>query len=163
VAVVDRLRDRFVVVPAAYVFLLRDGVCGVEVLLQLRQGTGYMDDHWAAAAAGPVERGGTADDAAHREARAEIGVGDLDHDAAAVSGVGLVHRAEAAFADVAQHTVAAIQEITQGQGPGHGLARFRAGLDLLGVLLAAVGAPGHEGGHTGGFLRAKDIMVSKTR
>ena len=40
--------ERFVVVPAAYVFLLRDGVGGPEVLLQLRQGTGYMDDHWAA-------------------------------------------------------------------------------------------------------------------
>jgi 8-oxo-dGTP pyrophosphatase MutT (NUDIX family) len=78
VAVVDRLPDRFVVVPAAYVFLLRDGVSGVEVLLQLRQGTGYMDDHWAAAAAGHVERGETAYDAAHREALEEIGVGDLD-------------------------------------------------------------------------------------
>ncbi len=69
---------RFVVVPAAYVFLLRDGVAGVEVLLQLRRGTGYMDEHWAAAAAGHVERGETAYDAAHREAREEIGVGELD-------------------------------------------------------------------------------------
>ena len=47
--------DRFVVVPAAYVFLLRDGASGVEVLLQLRRNTGYMDEHWAAAAAGHVE------------------------------------------------------------------------------------------------------------
>ena len=69
---------RFVVVPAAYVFLLRDGVSGTEVLLQLRRNTGYMDDHWAAAAAGHVERGETAYDAAHREAREEIGVADLD-------------------------------------------------------------------------------------
>ena len=69
---------RFVVVPAAYVFLLRDGLTGPEVLLQLRQGTGYMDDHWAAAAAGHVERGETAYDAARREAREEIGVDDLD-------------------------------------------------------------------------------------
>ena len=37
---------------------------GDEVLLQLRQNTGYMDDHWAAAAAGHVERGETAYDAA---------------------------------------------------------------------------------------------------
>jgi 8-oxo-dGTP pyrophosphatase MutT (NUDIX family) len=68
---------RFVVVPAAYVFLLRDGVGGPEVLLQLRQGTGYMDDHWAAAAAGHVEKGETAYDAARREAREEIDVDDL--------------------------------------------------------------------------------------
>jgi len=69
---------RFVVVPASYVFLLRDGVRGPEVLLQLRRGTGYMDDHWAAAAAGHVERGETAYDAAHREAAEEIDVRDLD-------------------------------------------------------------------------------------
>jgi 8-oxo-dGTP pyrophosphatase MutT (NUDIX family) len=70
--------DRFVVVPAAYVFLLRDGVAGPEVLLQLRQNTGYMDDHWAAAAAGHVEQGETAYDAARREALEEIDVTDLD-------------------------------------------------------------------------------------
>ena len=44
------------------------------MLLQLRQNTGYMDDHWAAAAAGHVEQGETAYDAARREAREEIGV-----------------------------------------------------------------------------------------
>jgi 8-oxo-dGTP diphosphatase len=70
--------DRFVVVPAAYVFLLRDGAAGPEVLLQLRQNTGYMDGHWAAAAAGHVEKGETAYDAARREAREEIDVDDLD-------------------------------------------------------------------------------------
>ncbi len=77
-AVIDAVIDRFVVVPAAYVFLLRDGVTGPEVLLQLRRNTGYMDDHWAAAAAGHVEKGETAYDAAHREALEEIGVTDLD-------------------------------------------------------------------------------------
>jgi 8-oxo-dGTP diphosphatase len=69
---------RFVVVPAAYVFLLRDGEAGPEVLLQLRQNTGYMDDHWAAAAAGHVEKGETAYDGARREALEELGVGDLE-------------------------------------------------------------------------------------
>jgi 8-oxo-dGTP diphosphatase len=69
---------RFVVVPAAYVFLLREGDSGLEVLLQLRQNTGYMDDHWAAAAAGHVEKGETAYDAARREALEEIGVRELD-------------------------------------------------------------------------------------
>ncbi len=47
------------------------------MLLQRRQHTGYMDDHWAAAAAGHVERGETAYDAAHREALEEIGVDGL--------------------------------------------------------------------------------------
>ena len=65
---------RFVVVPAAYVLLLRPGPQGEEVLLQLRQNTGFMDGHWAAAAAGHVERGETAYDAAQREAVEEIGV-----------------------------------------------------------------------------------------
>jgi 8-oxo-dGTP diphosphatase len=69
---------RFVVVPAAYVFLLREGAPGTEVLLQLRQNTGYMDEHWAAAAAGHVEKGETAYDAARREALEELGVHDLE-------------------------------------------------------------------------------------
>lgn len=69
---------RFVVVPAAYVLLLRTGPHGDEVLLQLRQNTGFMDGHWAAAAAGHVEQGETAYDAARREAAEEIGVRDLD-------------------------------------------------------------------------------------
>ncbi|MFB9313316.1 NUDIX hydrolase [Nocardioides plantarum] len=72
---------RFVVVPASYVFLLRPGTddpSRTEVLLQLRRGTGYMDDHWAAAAAGHVERGETAYDAARREALEEVGVSNLD-------------------------------------------------------------------------------------
>ena len=57
---------------------MRAGADGDEVLLQLRRNTGYMDDHWAAAAAGHVERGETAYDAARREALEEIGVADLD-------------------------------------------------------------------------------------
>jgi 8-oxo-dGTP diphosphatase len=74
----DPTHGRFTVVPAAYVFVLRDGAAGREVLLQLRQNTGYMDDMWAAAAAGHVERGETAYDAAHREAAEELGIGGLD-------------------------------------------------------------------------------------
>jgi 8-oxo-dGTP pyrophosphatase MutT (NUDIX family) len=71
--------DRFVVVPAAYVFLMRGTEGGrAEVLLQLRQNTGYMDQHWAAAAAGHVEKGETAYDAARREAHEEIGVEALE-------------------------------------------------------------------------------------
>jgi 8-oxo-dGTP diphosphatase len=54
--------------------LLRPGPGGDEVLLQLRAHTGYMDGYWAAAAAGHVERGETAYNAARREAQEEIGV-----------------------------------------------------------------------------------------
>ncbi len=70
---------RFVVVPASYVFFLRETDAAVpEVLLQLRRGTGYMDEHWAAAAAGHVERGETAEAAARREAAEEVDVADLE-------------------------------------------------------------------------------------
>jgi 8-oxo-dGTP diphosphatase len=70
---------RFQVVPAAYVLLRRreDGV--EQLLLQLREGTGYMDGHWAAAAAGHVEAGESVFDAAAREAEEELGITiDLD-------------------------------------------------------------------------------------
>jgi 8-oxo-dGTP pyrophosphatase MutT (NUDIX family) len=70
--------ERFKVVPAAYVFLLRPGGDGGrEVLLQLRQHTGYMDGHWAAAVAGHVEKGETVYDAAQREALEEVGITDV--------------------------------------------------------------------------------------
>ena len=65
-----RVTDHFSVVPAAYVFLRRDD----EVLLQHRQGTGYMDGHWAAAAAGHVEAGESVLSATCREAAEELGV-----------------------------------------------------------------------------------------
>ena len=71
--------SRFSIVPAAYVFFVRFAADGQqEVLLQLRQDTGYMDGYWAAAAAGHVERGETAQDAARREAAEELGVTELD-------------------------------------------------------------------------------------
>ena len=74
----DPHQGRFVVVPASYVYLLREGAQGTEVLLQLRSNTPYMDGFWAAAAAGHVEPGETAYDAARREAREETGVEELD-------------------------------------------------------------------------------------
>lgn len=64
----------FGLVPASFVYLLREGSGGTEVLLQLRRGTPYMNGHWAAGAAGHVERGETAHDTAHREALEELGV-----------------------------------------------------------------------------------------
>ncbi len=68
---------RFALVPASYVYLLRDGEAGTEVLLQQRGAVPYMPGHWAAAAAGHVEPGETAYDAAHREALEELGVTEL--------------------------------------------------------------------------------------
>ena len=64
------MTSRFGVVPAAYVVLRQAG----QVLLQLRSGTGYRDGHWACAAAGHVEAGESAVEAAVREAREEVGV-----------------------------------------------------------------------------------------
>ena len=68
---------RFSVVPAAYVVFLRGEGSAREVLLQLRRGTGYMDEHWACAAAGHVEEGESVFAAATREAGEEVGVGDV--------------------------------------------------------------------------------------
>ena len=59
-----------VLVPVSYVIFRQGG----SVLLQLRQGTGYMDGHWSAAAAGHVEPGESAQSAALREAAEELGV-----------------------------------------------------------------------------------------
>lgn len=69
------MTQRFRVVPAAYVILRRtDPDLGEQVLLQLRQGTGFMDGHWATAAAGHVEEGESVFAAAVREAREELGI-----------------------------------------------------------------------------------------
>ena len=74
--------SRFALVPAAYVLLLRDGPYGEQVLLQRRANTGFMDDHWAASAAGHVEAGESCTAAAVRETRGELGwevaEGDLE-------------------------------------------------------------------------------------
>lgn len=64
----------FRLVPAAYIVPCRRGDHGQEVLLQLRQGTGYMDGYWASAAAGHVEAGESVLEAACREALEELGI-----------------------------------------------------------------------------------------
>ncbi len=61
-------------VPAAYVLLRREKDGRDQVLLQLRANTGYKDGHWAAAAAGHVERGESVVEAACREVAEELGV-----------------------------------------------------------------------------------------
>jgi len=80
--------DRFALVPAAYVFLLR----GDSVLLQLRSSTGFRDGYWAAGAAGHVERGETVFAAAIREAAEELGVRIAPADLEALTAV---HRTQA--------------------------------------------------------------------
>jgi 8-oxo-dGTP diphosphatase len=73
--VTDPSHGRFTVVPAVYVLMLRDAADGTrEALLQLREGTGFMDGHWATAAAGHVERGESVYLAAAREATEELDV-----------------------------------------------------------------------------------------
>jgi ADP-ribose pyrophosphatase YjhB (NUDIX family) len=63
------LGTRTRLVAAAYVVLRR----GSQVLLQLRQGTGYMDGHWAVLA-GHLEPDESVLDGASREALEEAGV-----------------------------------------------------------------------------------------
>ena len=84
------MTERFRVVPAAYVLFLRDGATpDGEVLLQLRRGTGFMDDHWAAGAAGHVEAGESVSAAAVREASEELGI---VVDPADLEPLGVLHR-----------------------------------------------------------------------
>ena len=70
--------DRFTVVPASYVLFLRRVDGRDQILLQLRQGTGYMDGYWATGAAGHIEQGESVFDAAAREATEELGVTDVE-------------------------------------------------------------------------------------
>jgi 8-oxo-dGTP diphosphatase len=78
---------RFRVVPAAYVVLRR----GDEVLLQLRQNTGYMDGYWACAAAGHVEADESVFEAAIREAREELGIAITTPDLVPLCGMHRTH------------------------------------------------------------------------
>jgi len=64
------LSGRTLLVAASYVVLRR----GEEVLLQLRRGTGYMDEHWSVLA-GHVDPGESVHEAAVRECREEAGIG----------------------------------------------------------------------------------------
>ena len=84
---------RGLLVPASYVLLVREGDGGREVLLHLRTGTGFMDDHWATLA-GHVEQGETARAAAVREAAEEAGVVIEEDDLVPVTTLHRIHPGE---------------------------------------------------------------------
>ncbi|HIZ35343.1 MAG TPA: NUDIX domain-containing protein [Candidatus Ruania gallistercoris] len=86
------MTSRFQVVPAAYVICCREGAAGTEILLQLRRNTGYMDGHWACAAAGHVEAGESVLEAAVREAQEEIGITISPTDLTALTAMHRTHR-----------------------------------------------------------------------
>ncbi|MEO6019375.1 MAG: NUDIX domain-containing protein [Knoellia sp.] len=88
-------RPRLAPVPASYVYLRR----GDEVMLQLRSGTGYLDGHWVAGAAGHVEPGETAVAAAVREGAEELGVEVSADDLTLVT---VMHRTDGTDAPIEQ-------------------------------------------------------------
>lgn len=65
---------------AVMLILSRQGECGLEVLLQLRRGTGYADGQWDLAATGHVDAGESMKMAACREAREELGIAVVAED-----------------------------------------------------------------------------------
>jgi 8-oxo-dGTP diphosphatase len=102
--------DRFRLVPAVYVVLRRASGTGSsgrhapvgedissphqvdEVLLQLRQGTGYMDGYWATAAAGHVEQDESVFESAVRESREELDIIVNPADLVPMCGMHRTHR-----------------------------------------------------------------------
>lgn len=64
------MNSRQQLIPVSYVIFRREDF----VLLQLRQGTGYLDGYWATAAAGHIEANESAHEAASREVQEELGV-----------------------------------------------------------------------------------------
>ena len=59
---------------AVFPILLREGANGQEVLLHLRQNTGYMDGCWDFAGSGHVDENETARQAVTRECLEELGI-----------------------------------------------------------------------------------------
>ncbi|MBF7737494.1 MAG: hypothetical protein K0Q46_1842 [Rhodococcus erythropolis] len=97
------MTDQFALVPAVYVMFRRSNPAQrPEVLLQLREGTGFMDGYWAHAAAGHVELGESALDAAVREAAEELGVELLSSELKPLT---VLHRRHAEGFDPVDHRV----------------------------------------------------------
>ena len=66
------MSEPFKACSAVFPIILRDD--GREILLHLRQNTGYCDGYWDTAASGHVDEGESAKQAAIRECKEEIGV-----------------------------------------------------------------------------------------
>ncbi|MFP4599031.1 MAG: NUDIX hydrolase [Persicimonas sp.] len=77
-------KDRFKLIPAVHLFLIR----GDEVLLSLRENTGYEDGNYSVVA-GHLDGGEEVVEAAIREAREEAGIELAADD---VDVVGIMHR-----------------------------------------------------------------------
>ena len=68
------MSDRYLTRSAVMLMLTRMGENGLEVLLQLRQNTGYADGCWDFAATGHVDAGESMKMAVRREAAEELGI-----------------------------------------------------------------------------------------
>lgn len=67
-------KNRHKIVSAVFLVLLREENTKKQVLLQLRQNTGYMDGRWDLGASGHVEENELIEDALVRETKEEIGI-----------------------------------------------------------------------------------------
>lgn len=68
------MKERFKTPNAVFVILFRGSEDSLEILLQKRQNTGFMDGYWDVSASGHVEEGESNTQAAIREAKEEIGI-----------------------------------------------------------------------------------------
>lgn len=68
------MKERFKTPNAVFVILFRGNKDNLEILLQKRKNTGFMDGYWDVAASGHVEEGESTTEAAAREAREELGI-----------------------------------------------------------------------------------------
>jgi 8-oxo-dGTP pyrophosphatase MutT (NUDIX family) len=107
----DHAAGRTLLVAASYVVLRRPGTAGDEVLLQRREGTGYMDGWWATLA-GHVDPGESVHEAAVREAAEEGGVVIAPDDLRPLTAV---HRFERGGPQVEQR-IDVFFEVTRWQG-----------------------------------------------
>ena len=83
------MKERHKTNSVVFLILLRQTDGAKEILLQLRQNTGYMDDMWDMAVSGYVEKEERLENALIREAKEEINIG-LDKNS--ISFVSLDHK-----------------------------------------------------------------------
>ena len=74
------MKERFKTPNAVFVLLFRGNKDNLEILLQKRQNTGFMDGYWDISASGHVEEGESVTQAAVRETKEELGIEILKKD-----------------------------------------------------------------------------------